>query len=261
MTGITSSSRSTPATIEQLEVPRAMISAMEPYRVASQLVSIYGKGADSLLNEDDLLRVNDKKRLLCLQNLETMTDPIERNYEGWRLNRSAKGVLRELPALPDVQAVLDAVRLDLDTEPPLESRVELIGGLLDVQGIAPDLKYIQILAWKLGDCPPRKTETRKRNKPGFSLVTIARTVDEIWTTLRPEYGRPVPITDVLDIAGRHASEMIELRRSTFNIGKAIVGLQKIVHATQLAKVPGTSEPCGTAIDCDDETTELGKDGS
>jgi hypothetical protein len=219
-----------------------MIAAMEPHRVAKRLVSTYGEDVDDLFNpEHGLLRINGKKQLLCLRNAAAMTDPIEKNYEKWRLNRIAKSKLRNLPALPNVQAVLDAIRLDLDTEPPLESRVELIGALLDVQGIAPDLKYIEVLAWKLGDCAPRKTETRKRNKPGFSLATIACTIDEIWTTLRPEYGRPVPITDVLDIAGRHASEMIGLRRSTFYIGNAIVGFQLIVDATKDAKLPDKTE--------------------
>jgi hypothetical protein len=232
-----------------------MIAALAPYRVASQLVASYGEELEELElfdPEDGLLRVNGKKQLLCLRDAAAMTDPIERNYERWRLGCIAKSQLRGLPALPGVQAALDAVCLDLDTEPPLASRIEVIGGLLDVQGIAPDLKYIQVLAWKLGDCSPRKTEIRKRNKPWFSMVTIALTIDEVWSTLRPEYGRPVLITDVLDIAGRNASEMLGLRQSTHNIGKAIVGLQRIVEATKDAKL---SEPSDT--DDDDQDIPIG----
>jgi hypothetical protein len=245
MTDITCTS--TAVAVDRLEVPRAMISAMEPYRVANQLLSTYGDGsslftygefAEILLNEEDgFLRVNDQKQLLCLQNVATTMT----NNQAWRLNFRAKDDLRDLPALPDVQAALRAIRLDLDTEPPLESRVELIGGLLDVQGISPDLKYIQVLAWKLGDCPPRKTETNERNKPYFSIATIARTIDEVWTTLRPEYGRPVPIADVLDIAGRNASEMIGLRNSTTRLNNTVVRLQRIVQATRNAKPPEPSD--------------------
>jgi hypothetical protein len=71
---------------------------------------------------------------------------------------------------------------DFDTEPPIEHRVDLVGVMLDVHSIAPDVSYIQYLAWKLGDCPQRKTETRKRSKPWFSLATISRTVDEVFPT-------------------------------------------------------------------------------
>lgn len=42
------------------------------------------------------------------------------------------------------------------------------------------------------------------------MVTITRAIDEVLTTLRPEYGRPVPIADVLDVAGRHATELTAL---------------------------------------------------
>jgi len=225
----------TAATIEQLEVPRAMILAMEPYRVANQLVSTYGETVEEILDRGGCFQVRLRNPKECR----------------WSLGRSAGSFLHALPALPGVEAALRALRIDRDTEPPIDARIELIGCLLDVQGISPDLKYIQVLAWKLGDCPPRKTETRIRNKPWFSMVTIARTIDEVWTTLRPEYGRPVPITDVLDIAGRNASEMLGLHNSIFDIRKAIVGLHGIVEATKDAVEP-VYEPGSSGIDYGDD---------
>jgi hypothetical protein len=225
----------TAATIEQLEVPRSMILAMEPYRVANQLASTYGETVEVILDRDDCFQVRLRNPKECR----------------WSLGSTARSFLQGLPAQPDVEAALRALRIDRDTEPPLEARVEMIGALLDVQGIAPDLKYIQVLAWKLGDCPPRKTETRERNKPWFSMVTIARVIDEIWTTLRPEYGRPVPITDVLDIAGRNHSEMLGLHNSIFDIRKAIVGLHRVVEATKDAVEP-VYEPGSSADDDDDD---------
>jgi hypothetical protein len=87
-----------PATVEQLAVPRAMIAATEPYRVANRLVSAFGGVAEVLLNQDDgFLRVDRKGQLLCLQN--TMTEA-----QRWRLGYRANDELRDLPALAGVLA-------------------------------------------------------------------------------------------------------------------------------------------------------------
>jgi hypothetical protein len=244
MTNVTASGASTPATVEQLAVPRAMIAATEPYRAAAQLVSTFDEVVE-VLSDSDLLRVDDKKQLLCLQNTRTEAGR-------WRLGYRARDELSDLPACADVQAALHAIRRDLDTEPPIEHRVELVGMMLDVQGITADLSYIQYLAWKLGDCPQRKTETRKRSKPWFSLVTISRTIDEVLTTLRPEYGRPVPVAEVLDIAGRNASDLIGVHHSIINLNNTIVRLHRIVDATRDAKPPDKSEPRRGAITIDDD---------
>jgi hypothetical protein len=241
VTDITVSGASTPATVEQLAVPRAMIAATEPYRMAARLTNDFDEAIELL---SGLVRVDSKGELLCLR--EANTEAMR-----WKIGDQAKySLLRELPELPDVQAALHAIERDLDTEPSIEHRVELVGMMLDVQGITADLSYIQFLAWKLGDCPRRKAETRKRRKPWFSLATISRTIDEVLTTLRPEYGRPVPVSDVLDIAGRNASELIGLRNSVVDLNNTIVRLGRIVHATRDAKPPDKSESSGT-IDDDD----------
>jgi hypothetical protein len=144
-----------------------------------------------------------------------------------------------------------AIRRDLTTEPSIEHRVELVTMMLDMQGITPELSHIQFLAWKLGDCPRRKTETRKRYKRWFSMVTITRTIDEVLMTLKPEDGRPIPPTDVLDIAGRNASELTGLDRSIVNLANTIVRLNLIVDATKDAKPPDQSEPPGAIADEDE----------
>src|ERR1700730_13706353 len=109
--------------------------------------------------------------------------------------------------------------------------------MLDMQGITPELSHIQFLAWKLGDCPRRKTETRKRYKRWFSMVTMTRTIDEVLMTLKPEEGRPVPIADVLDVAGRHASELTGLDWSIVSLANTNLRLNQIVDATKDAKPP------------------------
>jgi hypothetical protein len=233
MTDITVSGASTPATVEQLAVPRAMIAATEPYRMAARLTDDFDEAVQLL---SDLVRVDSNGKLLCLRDANT-------GAMRWKIGDQAKySLLRELPALPDVQAALHAIERDLDTEPPIEHRIELVGTMLDAQHITADLSYIQILGWKLGDCPERKTETHKRNKPWFSMVTITRTIDEVVTTMRTEHGRPVQIADVLDVAGRNSSELISLRRSTIRLNNTIVRLRRIVHATRDAKPPDKSEP-------------------
>jgi hypothetical protein len=110
--------------------------------------------------------------------------------------------------------------------------------MLDAQNVKASDAYIQMLSWKLGDCPqPRRTETIKRSQPYFSIVVITRAIDDILTTMRPEYGAPVPIADVLDVAGRHASELIRLDRSIISLGNTIHRLQRIVDATRDAPRP------------------------
>jgi hypothetical protein len=232
-----------PATVEQLEVPRAMIAATEPYHLAKRLVSTFDEALE--IFDSDLIRVDDRQQLLCLQqNARTEADR-------WRLGYRARDQLRDLPPYADVQAAHDAIRRDLTTEPSIEHRVELVTMMLDVQGITPELSYIQYLAWKLGDCPRRKTETRKRYKRWFSMVTITRTIDEVLMTLKLEDGRPIPPTDVLDIAGRNASELTGLDRSIVNLANTIIRLNQIVDATKDAKnPPDKSEPAVATDDSD-----------
>jgi hypothetical protein len=125
--------------------------------VAAQLADTFD-GYLKLLRESSLIRVDARGQLLCLRNAKT---PRAR----WELANTATADLRNLPALPNVRAALDALQRDLDSEPPIEHRLQLIGMMLDVQGITPDLAYVQFLAWKLGECPKRTTETKERGNP------------------------------------------------------------------------------------------------
>jgi hypothetical protein len=59
--------------------------------------------------------------------------------------------------------------------------------------------------------------------------------------MRPEYGGPVPIADLLDVAGRHASELISLDRSIVVPGNTIDRLKRIVDATEDAPRPRFSD--------------------
>jgi hypothetical protein len=79
--------------------------------------------------------------------------------------------------------------------------------------------------------------------------SATRTIDEVLTTLKPEDGRPVPIADVLYVAGRRASELTGLDQSIVNLANTIIRLNQIVDATKDAKPPAKSE---AAVAGDDE---------
>ena len=83
----------------------------------------------------------------------------------------------------------------------------------------------------------------------FSTATITRAIDDVLTTIRPEYGRPVPIADVLDVAGRHASELIGLDRSVVDLINTIVRLNRIVKATEHIPEPPTPDYPADGSDC------------
>ena len=93
--------------------------------------------------------------------------------------------------------------------------------MLEVQGLTATDEYIYYLARKLGGCSRRRTEMRERDHAWFSMATIARAIDEVLSTLRPEKGRPIPPTDILDIAGRHASELIDQYESLLEIKRPL----------------------------------------
>jgi hypothetical protein len=181
--------------------------------------------------DEDLIRVDSNGKLLCLDEAKT-------EAARWQLGDSARHALRTyLPTLADVRPVLAALDLELDTEPSIEQRVDLVGAMLDIQGLTPDLKYIRYLAGKLGNCPARKSEAYKRRKPWFCREAIARALDEVLSEMRPEGGRPIPVADVLDVVGKHSSEIMSLRRQIVTINNTICRLQTIAEATKDAKEP------------------------
>lgn len=188
MSDVTATGPSTPATVEQLAVPRAMIAATEPYCVAARLSRDFDDDVkddfwEAGIDVEHLVSVDAKGRLICFEKATTET-------LRWRLGDDARYALRRLPTYADVLAAHRTIRRDLDTEPPIESRVDLVCLMLDLQNIKASDACIQPLAWRLGDCPqPRKTEIHRRKRPWFSLATISSTVDEVATTMRPEYGR------------------------------------------------------------------------
>jgi len=67
------------------------------------------------------------------------------------------------------------------------------------------------------------------------MAAIAATVDDVLTNIRPQHGRPVSIAEVLDIAGRHASELIRIEAALETMSKTIPLLGRITQA--VADVP------------------------
>jgi len=67
------------------------------------------------------------------------------------------------------------------------------------------------------------------------MATIEQAIDEVLSTVRPEQGRPIPPTDILDIAGRHSSELIERYESLIEIEGTIDRLGLIAEGKKLPK--------------------------
>src|SRR6266852_5945942 len=64
----------------------------------------------------------------------------------WTAEGARHSLQHDLPSRPAVASVLDAIQQDIDTEPPLDKRLEIVGIMLDVQGIAASDDYIRFLA-------------------------------------------------------------------------------------------------------------------
>ncbi|NOJ43304.1 hypothetical protein [Bradyrhizobium australiense] len=225
-----------PSSRLDLAVPQGLQAATAPFHIATPLAA----ALDQVDGEEfrDLVRVNGAGDLWVLWDADG--DP----RDLWRYADRAASYLERLPALPDVEAAHRVVRADLDAEPPIEVRAELIFTMLDAQNTTATQTYLQLLASKLGNSPRRQTEKYERTRPWFSTAAIAATIDEVVETMTPKHGRPIDIADILDIAGRHASELIRLDTALETIGKAIPVLSQIVDAVTDVPRPATLRPRG-----------------
>ncbi len=153
----------------------------------------------------------------------------------WRYADQAASYLQRLPALADVEAVRHVLRTDIETEPSIVIRCDLVCAMLDGGCVTATPTYIETLVWKLGNSPRRQTEKHPRSRCWFPMAAIAATVDDVLTNIRPQHGRPVSIAEVLDIAGRHASELIRIEAALETMSKTIPLLGRITQA--VADVP------------------------
>jgi len=96
----------------------------------------------ALLATADHRRAEDM--VLSFQNDFEMYEEGKCSVEG------AREVLQHtLPSRHVVASALDAIRQDIDTEPPLDKRLDIVGIMLDVQGVTASDDYIRFLAHKL----------------------------------------------------------------------------------------------------------------
>jgi len=116
--------------------------------------------------------------------------------------------------------------------------------LLDGWNLTATAVYVETLTRKLGDCPRRPTESLERARPWFSTAAIAATVDELLTTRTPKRGRPPDISDILDVAGKHASELTRLSKALASLSGAIIALTGITDEVANVPRPSTLRPPG-----------------
>jgi hypothetical protein len=220
----------------QLAVPRGLMAAMDPYRLAAPLSAAFDQVDGEELR--DLVRTNRFGDLWTSWHADG--DPLDL----WRYADQAASYLQRLPALPDVEAARHVLRTDIETEPMIEALYDLVCAMLDAANVTATSTYIETLIWKLGNSPRRPTETHPRIKPWFPLAAIAATVDDVVTNVRPQHGRPVSIVEVLDIAGRHASELIRLEAALDTMSKAIQLLGRVTQAVSDVPRPPSLKPLG-----------------
>jgi hypothetical protein len=194
----------------------------------------------------------DKGRPVLLSLTDTEADR-------WRLGNCAKHKLAHLPAHAEVTTALLALRRDLEAEPTLEAILELIEGMLAVQGIEPNPAYVGFLATKLRDCAARSTETKKRWHPWFPLPAIAAGIDQVLETLWPESGRPLAIGAILDVVGKVSSEMHAQHRRINELAWAQHRLALIVDATKDAQAPSAADDDDGADIPEDDDDSNGAD--
>lgn len=128
----------------------------------------------------------------------------------WRRAEAAKPLLKRLPAQADVEVALRVLRAQIHTEPSVDVRADLVFTMLDGWNTTATGVYVSNLVRKLGNCPRRPTEALERLATWFAAAAIAAAVDQLLTTRTPKRGRPIDIADVLDVVGKHSSELIRL---------------------------------------------------
>ncbi|KRR06839.1 hypothetical protein [Bradyrhizobium valentinum] len=220
----------------ELAGPRGLMAAMEPYRVAASLSAAFDQVDGDELR--DLVRTNRIGTLRPLWDADD--DPVKL----WRYADKAEYYIQRLPTLTDVEAARQVVRTDIETEPSIEVRCALVYTMLDAWNVTATPTYVQMLSSKLGHSPRRPTETHERTRRWFPTAAIAAAVDDVVTTLKPEHGRPVSIADMLDVAGRHASELIRLETALEDLTTAIPVLSRITEAVADVPRPPSLRPRG-----------------
>ncbi len=221
----------------QQPVHRDLGAAMLPYHVAAPLavaldeVDVEGMQWITHVNRDG--------------DLWTVWDADGDPTKLWRYADRAASYLERLPRLADVATAHEAVRIDLDTTPPMEARVELICLMLDALNISRATQtYVRLLAEKLGSSPHRATETHERKHRWFPMAAIAAAIDDVITNMTPARGRPIDIASMLDVCGKHASELVRLESRLAVMAKAIPILGRITEAVADVPRPQNMRPRG-----------------
>jgi len=138
----------------------------------------------------------------------------------WSAEGARHSLRHDLPARQDVAAALGSLQRDIDTPSPAEKRLEIVGLMLDVQSIDGNEPYIRFLALKLEQ---------------FPMQAIARAIDEVLCTMRPEGGRPVPVSDILAVAKRHAHRLVQQRDALRQLDRTVIRLELIADGKQPPK--------------------------
>src|SRR5229473_1333149 len=208
------------------DVSTVMNTALAPFRLHNE----WSKPIGIAWNAYDLVARDRDGELVALKHA---ADQPQR----WQLHCRAYSLLEELPTQDQIVAAYEALRVAIMTEPTVKQKQLLLGLLLDGCSIkaGPDIdKYIQLLTWMLGDCPPSEAERRGHPAPPrwIPLAAIAKAIKHVLATRRNDDGRPVPIAEFLDECCNNRRKLISARSDIRQVGLTHQRLTEIVKATE-----------------------------
>jgi hypothetical protein len=198
-------------------VAKLMSAALAPYHALDGISDkpIY-QYRDLLEREDGELRV--------LKHL-----PAER-AKRFSLHCRAYEAMECFPPHRELAPRYRCLKKAIETKPSSKECKFMLGLLLDGLGIKAGGEvdgWISMAAIALADIDP--DGTRKEWMP---LAAIARTVRQVVMTHGETYGRPPPISTILQRCESNLCELIMMKREFDSIGLALIDFRKIIKATE-----------------------------
>jgi hypothetical protein len=221
---------------QQLSIPQMMGSALAPFRLRDQLHEAFEIAHQSreLVKVDERVLKDQPKKLVALQRATT-------NEARWQLYCKAHDAIDLMPSGEVLQGHFNSLKLAINTKPSDQDLGLLLGKFVDVLQIRPGGQtddYVELLAWKLTECPRQPHETYfQRRKPWMPVPAIAATINHFWESYKANYGRPPDIPDVLKECSRRCERLFEVLDGIGHLVRTQARLAFIVKATSTSTPP------------------------
>jgi hypothetical protein len=197
-------------------VAKIMAAALAPYSAADDL-------SEEAINRNSDLLVREGGQLKVLKHL-----PAEREKR-FDLHCRAHEVLESFPPPRQMIEAYCSVKSAIATKPTSRECKFMAGLMLDGLGIRAGDEidgYIQMLAYALSD------NDLDRSQRWMPLSAIARAVKQVCTTYGETYGRPPPISTVLQRSIESLFELRVVKLKMESIGRTLADFSEIAKATE-----------------------------